>query len=61
MEIKDRFTFNDLTAIVSDYVFYTDNSAEIDQWLKDRDCERKGMVIKFNNEKTKTMFIMRWL
>ncbi len=61
MEIKDRFTFNGLTAIVADYVFYTDNSAEIDQWLQDRNCERKGMVIKFNNEKTKTMFIMRWL
>jgi hypothetical protein len=61
MEIKSRFIFTDLTALIADYVFYTNNKTEIDQWLEDRDCERKGMVIKFVDEKTKLLFMMRWI
>jgi hypothetical protein len=58
--VKSRFIFTDLTALIADYMFYTDNQIEIDQWLEDSDCERTGMVIKFNNEKIKILFMMRW-
>jgi hypothetical protein len=61
MDIKSRFIFTtDISALIADYMFYTVNADEIDQWLEDRGCERTGMVIKFKDEKTKTMFIMRW-
>ena len=61
MDIKSRFIFTtDLTAMIADYMFYTVNADEIDQWLEERDCKRTGMIIKFNSEQTKTMFMMRW-
>jgi hypothetical protein len=60
MEINGRFLFTDLTAIIVNYQFYTDNESAIDQWLEDRGCERKGMVVKFSDEKVKTLFMMRW-
>jgi len=62
MDIKSRFIFTtDLTAMIADYMFYTDNADEIDQWLEERDCERTGMVIKFDSEQTKMLFMMRWV
>lgn len=56
-----KFIFNDLTAIIADYKFYSENEQIIDNWLWERDSERTGMVIKFNSEDTKLMFMMRWV
>ena len=55
-----KFIFNDLTAIIADYKFYANNERTIDDWLWERDSERTGMVIKFDSENTKLMFMMRW-
>ena len=55
-----KFLFNDLTAIIADYKFYAENERTIDDWLRERGSERTGMVIKFDNENTKLMFMMRW-
>lgn len=56
-----KFVFNDLTAIIADYRYYADNESKIDEWLELHDSERTGMVIKFNSEDTKLMFMMRWI
>lgn len=58
--MKDRFIFRDLIAIIADYKYYSDNEFSIDTWLEKHDSERIGMVITFNNEQTKTLFVLRW-
>lgn len=60
MEIKNRFLFSELTAMIADYKFYADNEKEIDNWLWERDSEREGMVIRFCDEKVKMMFMIKW-
>lgn len=60
MEIKNRFLFSELTAMIADYKFYADNEKEIDNWLWERDSEREGMVIRFSDEKVKMMFMIKW-
>lgn len=59
--MQDKFVFTDLTAIIADYKFYADHEQVIDDWLWERECERQGMVLKFCNEETKILFIMRWV
>lgn len=59
--VTDKFLFNKLSAIIADYKFYTDNESIIDQWLEDHHSKRTGIVIKFNSEQTKIMFMMRWM
>jgi hypothetical protein len=61
MEIISKFLFNDLTAIIADYKYYADNESVIDEWLENYNSERTGMVIKFDSEHTKMMFMMRWV
>jgi len=56
----NKFLFNGLSAIIADYRYYSDNESEIDRWLELHDSERTGMVIKFDSEDTKLMFMMRW-
>jgi hypothetical protein len=57
MVIKNKFIFYELTAIIEDYMNY---SFAIDEWLEAHDCKRTGMVIKFCDDKTKMMFMLRW-
>jgi hypothetical protein len=61
MGVIGKFIFNDLTAIIADYKFYAENEQTIDNWLRERSSERTGMVIKFDSEDTKLMFMMRWV
>lgn len=56
----DKFIFNELTAMIADYNYYTMNELAIDEWLENHGSERKGMVIKFANEHVKMMFAMKW-
>lgn len=55
-----KFIFHDLTATIADYMYYTDYESEIDQWLECHDSKRTGMIIKFNTENTKMLFMLRW-
>ncbi len=60
--MKNKFIFFDSTnAIIEDFMYYTDHADQIDQWLDDHNSERTGMIIKFCNEQTKTLFILTWL
>jgi hypothetical protein len=62
MDAPDKVMFyNNLSAIITDYKFYADNEEIIDRWLNDHWCSRTGMVINFWDEKTKVLFILRWL
>lgn len=61
MGLIGKFIFTELTAIIADYKFYADNEKTIDDWLEQNWCERQGMVITFNDENTKLMFMLRWL
>lgn len=56
-----KFVFTDLTAIIADYKYYADNEFSIDNWLEKHNSERTGMVINFDSEHTKMMFMMRWV
>jgi len=56
-----RFMFYDeASAMIVDFSFYTDHVDEIDDWLHKHDSERTGMVIKFSDAKTRTMFALLW-
>ena len=55
-----KFVFNGLTAIITDYKSYADNVDNIDDWLQEQGCDRKGMVITFCSEQAKLMFVLRW-
>ncbi len=61
MAVNTKFIINDLTAIISDYVYYIDHHNEIDRWLESNNCERQGMIIKFFDEKTKMLFLIKWM
>ncbi len=61
MDLIGKFIFNDLTAIIADYRYYADKESEIDKWLELHNSKRTGMVITFNSEGTKLMFMMRWV
>lgn len=58
--MKNKFIFFDDSAIIEDYNYYTDNAQIIDDWLYEHNSERTGMVIKFCDERIKTLFILRW-
>jgi hypothetical protein len=61
MVMKNRFVFYNLTALIEDYVYYADHDAELDIWLEEHNCDREGMVIRFCDEGTKMMFMLRWV
>ncbi len=46
--------------MIADYKYYTMNELAIDEWLETHNSYRKGMVVRFDSEQTKMMFIMRW-
>jgi hypothetical protein len=58
--VLNKFVFNNLSAIITDYNFYADNEVIIDNWLNEHWCSRTGMVINFWDEQTKVLFMLRW-
>lgn len=58
--MKNRFIFFDTNALIEDYMFYHDNTEEIDQWLNDHHCAREGMVLHFFNIETLILFKLAW-
>jgi hypothetical protein len=51
---------DEASAMIVDFSFYTYHVDEIDDWLHKHDSERTGMVIKFSDAKTRTMFALLW-
>ena len=58
--MKNRFIFYDTNALIEDYMFYYDNTDEIDAWLEQHDCAREGMVLHFFNIETLILFKLAW-
>ena len=59
--MKNKFIFYDNGALIEDYNYYTDHAQTIDDWLYEHGCERTGMIIKFCDDKIKTLFILKWV
>lgn len=48
--------------LIADYSWYAENEAEVDAWCKRSipDAWRNGMLMMFNTEQEKVMFLLRW-
>jgi hypothetical protein len=51
-----------LMLIIEDYVFWTQNQKEIESWIFEygSGIHQQGMVLYFNNDSDRTMFMLRW-
>ena len=45
---------------VLDYEWFYTVDKEINEWLTEYKCVMPGMIIKFPDEQTMTMFLLRW-
>jgi hypothetical protein len=52
----------ELSLIIEDYAFWHVNCKEIEQWIEDSGgaITQRGMVVHFDTEEDRTMFILRW-
>jgi hypothetical protein len=52
----------DLLLIIEDYVFWVQNQKEIDKWIANSNgtITQRGMVVHFDTEEDRTMFLLRW-
>ena len=51
-----------LSLIIEDYVHWTQNQTAIEQWIADHGTgiRQEGMMIYFDNDADRTMFLLRW-
>lgn len=52
----------DLMLIIEDYVYWVQNQKAIEAWIEDHGTriKQQGMVIHFDNDADRTMFLLRW-
>lgn len=52
----------DLLLIIEDYAFWVVNQKEIEKWIADSNgtITQKGMVVHFDTEEDRVMFLLRW-
>ena len=52
----------DLLLIIEDYVFWHKNQKDIEKWIEASNgtITQQGMVVHFNTEEDRTMFLLRW-
>ena len=46
--------------MLTDYHWYCDNEKPFEDWLRIHGCAMPGMIIKFPDEQTMTLFLLRW-
>jgi hypothetical protein len=53
----------DILLIIEDYVFWHTNEKELDKYIADSNgaVVQKGMVLHFNTEEDRVMFLLRWM
>jgi hypothetical protein len=53
---------SDYLLIIEDYAWWHINQTAIDQWIEDSNgaMTQKGMVVHFNTEEDRTIFLLRW-
>lgn len=51
-----------LSLIIEDYVYYVQHIKEIEAWMEtcDSPIKQSGMVISFENDADRTVFLLRW-
>ena len=51
-----------LMLIIEDYTHWVNNQKEIEQWMKDygSGIRQQGMVVHFDHDADRTMFLLRW-
>jgi hypothetical protein len=52
----------ELKLIIEDYVFWVQNQKEIESWIFDHGSgiTQTGMVLSFDNDRDRIMFMLRW-
>jgi hypothetical protein len=55
-EIKDY----ELTVVLTDAMYWSDNYYELCQWCKENNCDPKGMTVDIPDKQTLTLFCLKW-
>ena len=52
----------ELMLIIEDYVHWVQNQTEIEEWMKNygSGIRQQGMVLHFDHDADRTMFLLRW-
>ena len=52
----------ELMLIIEDYVYWVNNQTEIELWMKQygSGIRQEGMVLHFDHDADRTMFMLRW-
>jgi hypothetical protein len=48
------------SVLLSDYNFWADNADKLAQWCTENNCKQEGMLVNFPDEKTLSLFCLRW-
>lgn len=48
------------TVVLSDIGFWNDHYCELEQWCQEHDCIIRGMTVDIPNDRTRTMWMLRW-
>lgn len=50
----------DIMIVLTDVAFWNAHFEELKDWCDENDCEIQGLTVKFNNEKSLLLFVLRW-
>jgi len=55
-------TTGELLLIIEDYVHWSLNQAAIEEWMREHGdgIRQQGMVLHFENDADRTLFVLRW-
>ena len=48
------------SAWLLDYEWFNTVDTEVNEWLKNHNCAMPGMIVKFPDEETMTLFLLTW-
>ena len=57
--ITQRGFMYGITVILSDYQYWVEHEAELDQWCEENGARRQGMTVEMDDE-ILTVFLLRW-
>lgn len=50
----------EILIVLTDINFWAENLEDLINWCKNNQCENKGMTVEVPDQKTLTMFVLRW-
>jgi len=62
LEAKMHYPTETLLLVIADYKYYIDNEAVMVDWCEQSSVyyKRTGMVLEFNSQEDRMMFLLRW-